>query len=439
MSPDSAMRKPLIPREKWWWLGLALLLLLASWLYFRGLHASLPFIEHLDEANNFLEAQHIIDMGHARGVYRDSYPPGMRSVIHPFLKYLKPEGAHHGTMIPPLRLITTGVWLLVILMIALLGAMSAHPVTGLMAAAIWIVNPWVVERARWVLPDGYLTLFTLLALWLALVGFAHRRRSFSTAAVYSLMLAIVFKTHAILVAPIVLLLPLLNHWRAPAWRKEALRQAFWNCARFAIFLAWLLILYPTLDAPKEIYQYPVTEFRFVLPSAQSMWQGLLELLLTFQPLASWLLATVCGGLLWRYRRHVNGVALLTIALSALAWMVGTHLLPTRGFHLRQYFAMGAMLAILCAAGLTGMLLALEEALTRLAPRSSAWMTRGQYVLPPCILALFLIISLLPAYQQSDAQAHNFTLHDRRNDLMRYMDISLPPGKYISDCTCPITR
>jgi len=40
--------------------------------------------------------------------------------------------------------------------------------------------------------------------------------------------------------------------------------------------------------------------------------------------------------------------------------------------------------------------------------------------------------LLPNYRESDALAYNFTLHDRRNDLTRYMDTSLPPGKHITD-------
>ena len=46
MSNDAPNRSAIIPRETWWWLGLALLMLLASWLYLRGYNVSLPFIEH---------------------------------------------------------------------------------------------------------------------------------------------------------------------------------------------------------------------------------------------------------------------------------------------------------------------------------------------------------------------------------------------------------
>ena len=97
--------------------------------------------------------------------------------------------------------------MLALIVIALIGHVMAHPLTGLLAAAIYLVNPWIVGRGHYALPDGYLTMFTLLALWLALIGALRDRRSFSTAAMYSLMLGNVFKTQAIFVAPIIVLLP----------------------------------------------------------------------------------------------------------------------------------------------------------------------------------------------------------------------------------------
>ena len=426
--------KSILPRSKWWWAGLALLLVLAGWLYLRGYNTSLPFIEHHDEAQNLLEAQHIIDFGHARGVFRESYPPGLRTVIYPLLKHVKPVEAHQGTMLPPLRLITISAWMLVVVVIALLGYQMAHPLTGLMAAAIWIVNPWVVDRAHFVLPDGYLTLFTMLALWLALVGSRAQRGSYTAASVYSIMLAIAFKTQALFVAPFIVLLPLLDWWRAPERRTEALKLTFWNCLRFAVFLFWLLLIYPTLDAPRDIYLFPVTELRLVIPTAPQLWQGLSQLLLTFQPLEIWLLTAIAGCLLVRYRRRVDFVALVLVGLSAAAWLVGTHLLPTRGFHLRQYFGMGAMLALLFGAGLSGFLFFLEEQLSRRSPPPALaqLLPRARPALPVIIVALLVAIAALPNYFASDALAYNFSLHDRRNDLMRYMDISLPPAKYISD-------
>ena len=94
-----------------------------------------------------------------------------------------------------------------------------RPLTGLMAATIWIVNPWVVERAHFALPDAYVTLFTLLSLWLALIGCLYGRRSFCAAAVYSIMLAIIFKTQAIFVTPLIIFLPLASMGRG-SWQRR---------------------------------------------------------------------------------------------------------------------------------------------------------------------------------------------------------------------------
>lgn len=426
------------PRLKWWWLGLGLLLMLAGWLYVRGYNVSLPYFDHVDEPLNMLEALHIVEYGHARGVSRESYPPGLRSVIYPFLKHVKPTDAHHGTMVPALRLITIGSWMLTVVMVALLGEMIAHPLTGLMAAAIWIVNPWVVERAHWVLPDGYVTLLTLLALWLALVGCLHGRQSFSTSATYTIMLAIAFKTQAIFVAPFVLLLPLTNLWRRPVLKDWAWKQAFWNCVRFAIFLAWLLILYPTLDAPREIDYFSVVELRIVVPSAHKVSRLLEEVLRTFQPLSSWLGAVLGGALLLWYRRRINGIAFGAVSVAALAWLLGSHILPTRGLQMRQFFGMGAMLAILFGTGLTGIMFFLESAIFRLPPSSpvSLFSLRYRSRLAILILTISYAICLLPSYIESEALTYNFTLNDRRNDLVHYMDSSLPPGKHITDSQGP---
>jgi len=388
----------------------------------------LPYIDHNDEPQHLIAAQHIVDFGHENGVH-DQYPPGTKMLTYVLLKHLKPVEAPHVAMLPALRLITIAAWMLVIVVIALLGAMIVHPLTGLMAAAIWIVNPWVVERAHWLLPDGYLTLFTLLALWLALTGYMHGRRSFSTAAVYSIMLAIVFKTQAIFVAPIIILMPLLNSWQTPALRKSALQQTLWNCLRFAVFLFWLLLIYPTLEADNIVY-VSKSYSEISLPSLESAWASLNNVLRTFQSRESWLAIALAGALLWRYRRRVNAIALFAVVLAGLAWLLGLSMVGYQ--HYRHYFAVGAIVALLYSLSLTGLVFLIEEALTGLPQRPSRLFIRLQPLLPACIISVPLAISLLPSYHKSDALAHNFTLHDRRNDLMAYMDTSLPPGNYITD-------
>ncbi len=361
---ESTIHKPILPRSRLWWLGLVLLLLLAGWLYFRGYNASLPFIKHVDEPHHLLAAQLTIDDGSARRVNHEAYPPGVRTLNYLLLKHVKPPEAHHGTMLPALRLITITAWMLVVVVIALLGSMISHPLTGLMSAAIWIVNPWVVERARWALPDGFLTLFTLLALWLALVGCLRCRRSFSTAAVYSIMLAIVFKTQALFVAPLILLLPLINLSRMPERRKDVWQLTFWNSLRFAVFLFWLLLIYPTLEANNIPYWAAPTD-SVSLPSVQVILHNLLPVLQSFQSLHVWMGQLLLTALFWRYRQRINGIVLIVLIVSGLCWLIGISLFGMQD--LRQFFVLGAMLALLYAMGFTVLSYLLEEALTHLPP------------------------------------------------------------------------
>ena len=410
---------PILPRSAGWWLCLALILTLVALLYLRGYNTSLPYLAHVDEPAFSLAAKTIIDSGSARSIAFDAYPPGIITLHYLLIKHLTPSDAHFTALLPLLRLMTIAVWMLLTVLIALIGSLLAQPLTGLMAAAIWTVNPWTVERVRFALPDAYLTFFTLLGLWLALVGVLHARRSFSTAAVYSIMLATVFKTQAIFIAPIVILMPLLNLWRQPAARRDAVQQTFWNGFRFAVFLLWLLLLYPTLEADRIPFWVAPPD-RLSLPSLTLLWENLAPVLMTFQPIGGWLCIAALSLLLLRHRQRIQPIGILTVGLAALAWLAGMSLFGTQ--HLRQFFALGALLAILYALGLSGLLFALTAAAQRLAlpPRFA-----------PAALSALLALGLLPAFQESDRLAHNFSLPDRRNDLAHYMDTSVEPGMYLS--------
>ena len=423
---DQTHSETIIPREKWFWAGLALLLILAGWLYLRGYNASLPFFVHGDEPQHVIAAQHIIDFGHESGVH-DQYPPGTKTLAYLLQKHIKPVEAHHGTMLPALRLITISAWMLVVILIALLGRLILHPLTGLMGAAIWIVNPWVVERARWLLPDGYLTLFTLLAIWLALVGAMHGRRSFSTAAVYSIMLATLFKTQALFVAPLIVFLPLYQFLLPEIYRNKAWQQVFWNCVRLGIFLFWLLLITPALEMDHIVY-FTMSFQSMTLPSPDSAWASLRNVLQTFQQNDHWLPSAALCLLLLRYRRSVNWLALLAIVLAALAWLAGMSMFNVQ--ERRHFFAVGAIISLLYACGLTGLLYVLQETFANL--QEPALPPQARQLLVSGSFLIVLAISLLPSYRQSDALAHYFTMHDRRNDLMHYMDTSLEPGKIVTN-------
>ena len=349
ITEDRLRPHPVLPREKWWWLALGLLMLLAGWLYLRGYHVSLPYFSHHDELWHLVAAQHAIDFGSARSFRsHDAYPPGIVTVNYLLLKHIKSPDSHHGSIVPLSRLINIAAWLAAVALVALLGCLLSSDLAGLLAASIWIVNPWIIARAHFALPDGYLTLFTLLSLWLALVGCLHKRGSFSTAAMYSIMLAACFKTQALFVAPLILFLPLAR-LQGSAERREILIQVGWNCLRLSLFLFWYVLVTPILSAD-QIPGFPVDYQRIGLPSLQLLWQNLEPVLRWFWDVEAWLALGLAGLLLCFVQPRMNRVAVITLSLAPLAWLFGTSLFGAQ--HFRQYYTMGAMLVLFYALGLS---------------------------------------------------------------------------------------
>ena len=419
------------PRARWWWLVLALLLVLASWLYFPGYDTSLPYIDNPNEPAFNLAAQTIIDTGSARSISFDAYPPGIISLNYLLIKYFKAEDAHFSSVLTVLRLITISVWLCCVVVIALIGTQVARPMTGLIAAAIWITNPWVVAQVRFAEANGFVTCFTLFSLWLALAGALHGRRSYSTAAIYVLMIAVLFKTQALLIAPLVWSLPMVNLMRDGAEQREILRQLFWNAIRLGLFVLWLFLLYPTLEADRIPF-WVAPSHSLAIPSPQILWTHLQLILNTTTPLITFFGILFAGlSLVWN-RLHINPISLGTVILAATAWLLGVSLFGKQD--LRQFYVLAALMTVVYALGWTWLTIFAGKAIDRLGLAKLSSPIRR--VLAPTIVALILAAGMAPSFNESNRIAHNFTLHDRRNDLMRYMDTSLPPGKYISDRESP---
>ena len=186
--------------------------------------------------------------------------------------------------------------------------------------------------------------------------------------------------------------------QARSRRKEAWQQTFWNCLRFAVFLFWLLLIYPTLKADQVIY-FPMSYATWLRAFVgESAWASLLNVWRPFPWSERWLQVAIAAGLLWRYRQRLNAVAFVTVVAAGLAWMLGMSM-----FHVqraRHYFAVGAMLALLYGCGLTGLLFAGQEALSRL--ESPSLPPRLRRFLVPCAVLILLAIILRGVYRRSDA-------------------------------------
>ncbi|MDD9957130.1 MAG: glycosyltransferase family 39 protein [Anaerolineaceae bacterium] len=406
--------RPLWP-ARYWWLTLLVLLLLAGGLRFTGYNFGLPYIDHPDEPNQFLAARLVLDQGTSRSIGKHSYPPGIVALHYLFVRYWQDPAQPPSIVTGPVRLIAIGASLLGIALLALLGYHGAGPPAGLIAAGIAAVTPWLVDHSRFATADSFTALFSLLALWLTLAGVQYRRPGWTTWAGYALMLAALFKYQALFLTPLVTLAPLLA---GASWR----RVVAGNALRLALFLAWLFLLTPALEAGEDS---PIRNWRQVTqltPAALLQaplgnlgnMLGILDLRLLAPGWAG--LALLTG----RARQAWQRLAALYLLLAALAVYLGVGLFGEQP--LRLLLTSTLLLLTLSGIGWAQWLALLRE--------RAGW--RGKRRDAPALAAFALMLLLaLPSLQGSLANAYEHTLPDRRNDLASWADTTLPAGRFIA--------
>ncbi len=236
--------RPFWPRRNWW-LALLAILVLAGALRFTGYDFGLPYVEHVggraDEVFYSLAARLVIDTGTAKSLAGHHYPPGIIALNYLALRLFQDPADPPAIVVGGLRLLAIGVSLATVVVLGLLGYHAGGSLTGLIGAGIWCITPVMVEYSRYATADIYHIFFVSLAVWLMLVGTLHARSSITTAAIYMLMLAVVFKYVPLFMAPLLLVAPL---YAGRVNRGVVLG----NIARFALFFAWLLLLTPLLEA-----------------------------------------------------------------------------------------------------------------------------------------------------------------------------------------------
>ena len=404
--------RPLWPARRWW-LVLLVLLTLAGGLRVTGYNFSLPYIDHPDEPNQFLAARLVLDQGTSRSIGKHSYPPGIVALHYLFVRYWQDPLQPPSIVTGPVRLVAIGASLLGIMLLALLAYHAGGPAAGLIAAGMATVTPWLVDHSRFATADTFATLFSLLALWLTLAGVQYRRTGWTTWATYALMLAVLFKYQALFLTPLVLLAPLPA---GASWR----RVVAGNGLRLALFLAWLFLLTPALEAGEDS---PIRNWRQVtqLTPAALLLAPLTNLGNMLAVLDLRLLAPGWAGLTLllrgRARQGWGRPATLYLLLAALAVYAGVGLFGEQP--LRLLLTATLLLVILSGIGWAGWLALVYE---RVGRRRDA--------LAPAALALILLLAL-PSLRGSLANAHEHTLPDRRNDLAAWADATLPAGRFIA--------
>ena len=411
-----------------WWLALLAILVLAGALRYPGYAFGLPFVGNSDEIYFALAGRMNIDFGTAKSMNFHHYPPVIINIYYLVMRLFQDLQLPPASVIWIVRLIAITTSLGIISTTALFGYHLGGRLAGLLGAALWSITPLFVHNSRFGTAEIFVAFFITISLYLTLVAMRYCRGSWSTFATYALMLAILSKYHTVFLAPVVLF--------APLWGGVPRRRILENCARFALFGAYLLFLTPLLDAylvtdttnPNQDWvsaghiqvrslPNPLTLLANVLANIGDVlnvrwidWQYLVP---------GWLgLLLIARDRSWRGERS-RALAVLLTAL--LLWVVGISFFGATTHAERFLFAWLSLLVMLSAWGYALLLRALWRALQRYDRQRQRW------GISLAFLTLFTFF--LPYLSASIEDLRHSLRLDPRNLLTAYMDTSLPSGRY----------
>lgn len=216
--------------SRWFWAGLAIVIVLAAVPRLLSYRFSLPYVDHPDEPNKYLAAQAWRGLyeHHEEGYYA-GYPPGYLALSY----VVQVVGAPLGLEGPPntigiMRLLAVIANLVTLTFIALTARLAAGNVAGWLAGAAWGVAPLVLEVGVYAIQDPFVYLWVSLALWLAAIALLDEtRRHLAIWSVVAGLVAIIFKYPVLTaIAPggVVGLIVLIRDWRRN-WRYPAIQAA----------------------------------------------------------------------------------------------------------------------------------------------------------------------------------------------------------------------
>ena len=414
--------RPFWPRRNWW-LALLAILLLAGALRYPGYDWGLPFVDEFDVTNFFLSAQKIIDFGTAKSHNYHNYPPGIIQIYYVAMRLFQDPAAPPGSVLGIVRFLSVTTSLGAIVIFGLFGYHAIGPLPGLFGAALWSITPLFVERSRWGSAEIWVIFFSVLAIYFTTVAILYRRESWTTHATYALMLAIVFKYHCVLIAPLILFAPL---WRGRVPGKRVLA----NLGRFALFSFWLLFLTPVLE-----FLGPLTDEEMTLwmgntraESAVTPLTLLDNVIAAFSGMDYWVLIPGWLGLgLLFWDRSYRGKArqALAIILGALfLWLAGISVFGEHGIYTTRFLlAWLSLLAMMSGWGYALILQKLYRSLSHFSPQ------RRNLALGAA--AALLIAIQVPNVLEAVEQTRYAALPDQRNELAQWADRTLPTSSYIA--------
>lgn len=396
---------------RWWWLVLLVLLCFAGALRLTGYNFSLPYSDHADETKFSVAAQLIIDTGTSRALNYEGYPPGIITLNYLFLRFFHDPATPPNTVVWMVRLLSITASLVLMIVIALLASKLAAPSAGLLAAGLWGLNPIAIQQSRYGTADTFVALFTVLAVYLVLMGVIYRREDWVTAGILSNLVGIVFKYQAGFVLPLLLIVSLVPLLSSNVDKRPVLVAFVKRMLIVGAFGFWLVFIYPSLEA-NRIANWVAPTDRITIPSLERIW-GEINKIIETNALGGVVVLLAGVGLVF-VRRHRKWIALVVGALAF--WLAGVGLfgLPD----IRQLIGALAFTSVLIGVGFAGWI----EILARL--KLPRW-------IPVTLVASVTLVLIVPDIRTALADAYNHTLPDRRNDLASWMDVSVLPGAYVA--------
>lgn len=416
--------QPLWP-SRWWWAILIIMVIGGGVLRFTGYDFSLPFIEHPDEPSYMLAGQMVLDHGSAKLIGMHGYPPGIITLNAFLLRWFRAPSQSMSEVILLSRTLSVIVGALTIAVVGLIGYRVGPPIAGLAASALWAVHPTAAQFNRIATGDTYILFFTLLAVLAVLTSISGGHRRWARLALIFLILAILFKYQAIFIAPVILLLPLWSLVENRTDHREMIEIVVVNSLWFLLFMAWLILIYPSLEVAKAPGTFEGAPDKLRAPALTDL---LHNLQVVFGLIAiNWLPGLLSLVLLsWKPARKKTWLlGLLVLAICWLLWCVGMSFFGTPV--ISQFLAVAPLLCILFSVGLCSWIPLIELGLQRVLPdRKIAFGISCAAVILVLLITNFMVI------ERAIAEAQDRSRPDRRNDLVEWADTSLAPGPIVAD-------
>ncbi|MBC7813699.1 MAG: glycosyltransferase family 39 protein [Burkholderiales bacterium] len=404
----------------WFWIGLALIVILAAVPRLLSYQFSLPYVDHPDEPNWYLSAVEWRSTFESYRAYAGDPPAyiALHLVVQTILEALGQPGL--SATVHVLRFVSLAANLLTIVFVALTARRAADAFAGLIAGLAWAVMPLLLENGVYALPDPLIYMLISLTLWLAVEALLNPKRghwSIWSFAVGLLAILVKYPVASAIAPGGLAALALLRD------RRRGLRYLLLQVGLLLATIAWLLLGYG-LDISR-LGREGATARDDGLGNLLNPERLINNLHYATVPLHStvfWLIVGL-GTLayvvtLWRGQRRVHGgiVALCLVMFVSIPWLASTFSLVSLTERLRD---------VLPATTIACTILGIAAAqITFIMPRRYAPVGRG------ILLGALALLVFVPQVADSWQLAQSRSLPDRRVALRQWADINLDPGTFL---------